>query len=114
MNIEKLGRLAVTCPRWRWMPGMLMIVGMTTMRIQREGDEKVDRCGIPDLSDPATLGCLLHLVREATGQQSSASWYPGGKHEDPHWAWYSDDCYGKLCEGATEAECLVRVLEYIR
>jgi hypothetical protein len=66
----------------------------------------------PDLSDPATLGCLLHLVREATGQQSSPSWYPGGKHDYPHWAWYSDNCYGKLCEGATEAECLVRVLEF--
>lgn len=67
----------------------------------------------PDLSDPATLGCLLHLVREVTGEkQSSASWYPGGKHDYPHWAWYSDSCYGKLCEGATEAECLVKVLEY--
>ena len=66
---------------------------------------------VPDLSDPATLGCLLHLVREATGQQSSASWYPGGKHDYAHWAWYSDDCYGKLCEGATEAECLVAALE---
>lgn len=68
---------------------------------------------VPDLSDPATLGCLLYLVREVTGEkQSSPSWYPGGKHDYPHWAWYSDSCYGKLCEGATEAECLVRVLEY--
>ncbi len=67
MNLADLGRRAVACKHWRWMPGMLMSAGMTTFRIRFEGDENVDRCGVPDLSDPATLGCLLHLVREAWG-----------------------------------------------
>ena len=131
MNLEDLGRRAVACKHWRWMPGMLASdPGGNTHRViwHDEGEKyaqtvlrdyddahvessvPVDGV-IPDLSDPATLGCLLHLVREATGEQSSPSWYPGGKHDYPHWAWYSDNCYGKLCEGATEAECLVRVLE---
>ena len=137
MTLEDLGRRAVACKHWRFLPGT-RIVGHNTMgrpmslRLlnipgsawpefwvaeTRNANEVsfmkgVEEAGfLPDLSDPATLGCLLHLVREATGEHSSASWYPGGKHDYPHWAWYSDDCYGKLCEGATEAECLVKVLE---
>ena len=35
---------------------------------------------IPDLSDPATLGCLLALVREAHGQP----------HATAHWCWEFD------------------------
>lgn len=132
MKLEELGRRAVACPRWRWMPGMLTLKGLndTAWRVLEKPKRKMhgliitdsdaivvcnrgEQPGLPDLSDPATLGCLLHLVREATGEQSSSpSWYPGGKHDYPHWAWYSDSCYGKLCEGATEAECLVKVLEY--
>lgn len=117
MNLEDLGRRAVACKRWRWMPGMAVLggfAGVDRLFTDKFGMIHVpdkDAGMVPDLSDPATLGCLLHVVREATGQQSSASWYPGGKHDYAHWAWYSDDCYGKLCEGSTEAECLVRVLE---
>lgn len=46
---HELGKRAVACSGWRWMPGM--------------------RCSpfVPDLRDPATLGCLLALVREAWG-----------------------------------------------
>lgn len=118
MDLTELGRRAVACKYWRWMPGMAVLggfAGADRLFADKWGmihapDE--DAGMLPDLSDPATLGCLLYLVREATGQQSSPSWYPGGKHDYPHWAWYSDNCYGKLCEGATEAECLVRVLEF--
>lgn len=118
MNLEDLGRRAVACKHFYWMPGMLLSNGRR-VGTWKEGDvcgssdtsPAYDGAVYPMLDDPATLGCLLHLVREATGQQSSASWYPGGKHDYPHWAWYSDSCYGKLCEGATEAECLVKVLE---
>ncbi len=64
-----LARRAVACKRWRWMPGMLTIDG------DRMSDRDIDvdvRIGLydgalPDLDDPATLGCLLALVREAWG-----------------------------------------------
>lgn len=121
-ELEALGRRAAACPRWRWMPGMLARgktpdIDNAYGRVNEEWSGSMVPHELaspwPDLSDPATLGCLLHLVREVTGEQSSSpSWYPGGKHDYPHWAWYSDSCYGKLCEGATEAECLVKVLEY--
>ena len=42
-------------------------------RCQRDGQMMVGR--LPDLTDPATLGCLLALVREAWGKPV-AVWYP--------------------------------------
>ena len=75
MSLADLGRRAVACKHWRWMPGMLMSAGMTTFRIRFEGDENVDRCGVPDLTDPATLGCLLHLVRQAWGVERAVVWW---------------------------------------
>lgn len=88
---EDLGRRAVACEGWRWMPGMLAVVpsdGDCTARLHgdvewpwemkdsdapREWDEAnfVDRNSFdgawPDFRDPATVGCLLALVREGFG-----------------------------------------------
>ena len=79
----ELGKRAVACPKWRWMPGMRTV---DAMRVIHDPDRWPDRpCAIreggwidtapprplgddlPDLSDPATLGCLLALVRTAWG-----------------------------------------------
>lgn len=74
-----LARRAVACKNWRWMPGMLTTYGL---RAEHNGDgmvaiwhdRKRNEWGeesltgrLPDLTDPATLGCLLALVREAWG-----------------------------------------------
>ena len=94
-EIEQLARRAVACKRWRWMPGMLTEKGLRV--IQRDRDGYVvwyyqDKWYIaelvpgtrPDLTDPATLGCLLGLVREAWGPTASVSvnlsgfWAVGG------------------------------------
>lgn len=87
---DDLARRAVACRHWRWCPGMLIqTVGGPTDRIagidstyihawaesqQAENPrgmwiryrlDRMDKHGVPDLTDPATLGCLLALVREA-------------------------------------------------
>jgi len=92
MSLADLGRRAVACKHWRWMPGMLAIVGTTSYRVltkpaevatavKHEDDGSVTPSafqvvkGMPDLSDPATLGCLLHLVREAWGVERAVVWW---------------------------------------
>lgn len=80
---EHLARRAVACKGWRWMPGMLDAVsGRRVSWVRTDGggtaggirdDDRVRpdnglvdwTRGLPDFSDPATLGCLLALVREA-------------------------------------------------
>ena len=67
-EIEELARRAVACKRWRWMPGMQYQAGGTVGRLsdsQCKGKLPLVAETMPNLSDPATLGCLLALVREA-------------------------------------------------
>ena len=65
-----LSRRAVACKGWRWMPGARWIVTRAAPledyagRIVESGRRAPDGPGLPDLADPATLGCLLALVRE--------------------------------------------------
>lgn len=66
----ELGRRAVASPHWRWMPGMAWSLppnarGGWPAHLHR-GRCPIPEClvPVPDFSDPATLGCLLALVRE--------------------------------------------------
>jgi len=100
MNTE-LSKRAVACKGWRWMPGMAYLHRGFTYRIGSVvGSSYDDEC-IPDLDDPATLGCLLHIVREAWGDRTIVvSW--------------SGVCW--VCDihsnaGGSEAEALVAALE---
>ena len=63
-----LGERAVQSPAWRWLPGML------DLNEDRVDSAVTDPATLapPDFRDPATAGCLLHLVREyveSTGRQ---------------------------------------------
>jgi len=87
-----LAKRAVACKHWRWMPGMLIrTIGGPTDRIagidatyihawaesqQSENPRgmwiryrrgRMEKHGVPDLTDPATLGCLLSLVESLHG-----------------------------------------------
>jgi len=107
---QDLGRRAVACKHWRWLPGMLDSDGTRVLAIHATGDAvvmlgyihtvKPTLLSPADLRDPATLGCLLALVREA--------------HRDPCWQslCFGDDTWA--IEGSdypTEAAALVAALE---
>ena len=65
---EEWGRLAVSLPGWRWMPGMLTDCG------ERVTDPSICYLGtLPDPDDPATEGCLIRLL----GPVHEAVWYTG-------------------------------------
>jgi hypothetical protein len=56
---EEWGRLAVSLPGWRWMPGMLE---QRTSERYEDGDGPWVVHKWPDPDDPATAGCLLALL----------------------------------------------------
>jgi hypothetical protein len=90
-DLLDLARQAVASPHWRWMPGMRTVevpqpppwaLPLWDEAVVYAGGDDDDEPGVctvfgatralhsgalPDLADPATLGCLLALVREAWG-----------------------------------------------
>jgi hypothetical protein len=102
------------------MPGMVTTHGQRIARVDSDGYavayyrgghlQTVEADALPDLADPATLGCLLALVREAWREPTlSVAWAGGG--------WYvvqrirrSVDAL-RWIDTATEAETLVAALE---
>ena len=120
-ELGSLGRRAVACKGWRWMPGMLP--SQLTERYQNyprlgEDPERIaafyDSGITPDFSDPATLGCLLALVRETT-KASELTTYCDSYREDGMWLVidYIDEsgAITSLTEAKNEAAALVAALE---
>jgi len=120
-----LAHRAVACPRWRWMPGMYVIEERNGAASRYfHGNGPVNTCTddggwmrfssfaglLPDLTDPATLGCLLALVREAYNDPFAHVEYELG--EWIVWA-TPEGRRGKYSMSVrkTEAEALVRALE---
>ena len=71
---EEWGRLAVSLPGWRWMPGMLGTSGDRSDRIMDHSEAKLPNLDIaPSPDDPATEGCMVRLL----GPVHEAVWYTG-------------------------------------
>jgi hypothetical protein len=139
MTLEDLARRAVACKHWRWRDGSKRVhaehrwawrlCGWRWFPCDERSNAVHDSCfaeAIPDLSDPATIGCLLALVREAWTRDPEVN----------HWVSYAVPVFDgletwrvgcildgakmfavcnlatmTLVEGKTEAEALVAALE---
>lgn len=130
-EMQDLARRAVACEHWHWMPGMLAVDGAERFRVSivshgypQGVDEQppmkvnvdLGLRWLPGLTDPATLGCLLALVREAWGDpnvtpyQCHRSDCLGVTHSDVglYWEIALD---GYLYYGPSETAALVAALE---
>jgi hypothetical protein len=107
MTSDELRALAdrvVACRHFRVMPGMRDLQGRTwTPDLLWRWLCTVDR---PDLSDPATLGCMLALVREAHADQRLTLFY---HYSYSDWRLYTPN--NAFVRSATEAGALVAALE---
>ena len=121
-----LAKRAVACKHWRWMPGMSVDARAQVGRMPHctvihidEGwgvgvHDGIEICSdlddmtgvLPRFEDPATLGCLLQLVREAhDNPRIHVRWVVGAER----WACgFDGKSYGT---GESEAEALVAALE---
>ena len=134
-DLTTLARRAVACKGWRWMPRMLAAHGSHPSQrwtclgdgawVSDEGDVASEEdmpaalalamTAGPDLDDPATLGCLLALVREAWGDPRAVTvsydendWYAMTCDRDGMVCWDGEKTAGR---GPTEAAALVAALE---
>jgi hypothetical protein len=129
-DCEALGRRAVACAKWRWLPGMTVQgihSGSKTLSwIRVEAFHNSMNCRAqaeqlenpyPNFNDAATTGCLLRLVREAWDDEwlaclgsynrEGARWtVHGGK---PHGSRFLVRVAGEHYE--SEAEALIAALE---
>lgn len=120
----KLEERVINCKHWRWMPGMLEET--SNLRVTKASTEDDPRVGLgdlndflllhshsmqglfPDLTDPATLGCLLVLVRDAYKDAYASA----GSLHDENGYWGIRDCDGfVIATGRSEREALVIALE---
>jgi len=104
--VSNLGQRAVQTGRWRWLPGMAYWWQGDRDRVQEvePGTLRTDGSLLPDLTDPATIGAALGLVREAWRDQR-AYLMPAGS------AWTVVVGDAALCGSWSEGEALVVALE---
>lgn len=113
MAITKTNKARTPAQRWLLskhppaLPSYLEKIETYVKREERTGVLwRRDACTnrwLPDLTDPATLGCLLSRVREALGDPACCPAFDGN--------WYISGSGKGHAYGATEAEALAAALE---
>ena len=136
--MTELANRAVACKGWRWLPGMLTLeeivppaitLGWDAARVLHADEgEAVRVCTVfgkvrdihdtacPDLRDPATVGALLALVREAGDDNGlhvrcMRPYAPLVGMTPPPWVLYSGRGQRWGDRHETEAAALVAALE---
>lgn len=115
-ELLKLGLQATKTEGWEWMVGMSYHPGQpysvdTVWRILDEEELKhLSYDEVPILTDPATKGCLLHLVRKFHDMPRAWVVY---REDLDKWevCWSGSTHGGTLGSGDTELEALIDALE---
>ena len=113
----ELARRLVASPRWRWMRGMIcdfgsFVCGDDEYYIFTDSGpkEKEKTSRVPDLSEPATQGCLAAMLREAH-DLVSLEWEWEGEEENILFVlWYRAPRGTEYHNGKTYGEALARAL----
>ena len=117
-----LAKRAVATKHFRWMPGMRMmhpkmgparVLCVTSQGVWVAKEEslasgfRVDEDGcLPDLNDPATLGCFFEMAREAWNDETV-----GITIDATGAGWRRSNGYWRWLVGGTEAGAFVSLLE---
>jgi hypothetical protein len=131
-ELEELGRRAVACPQWRWLPGVRWRFDVPSHKniwSRYIGPDAVDDQGeltceaIPtrrgpvliDFDDAATVGCLMAVVREVWAKTLNNGNTPVVGTSECDGMWEFGYRYGEVrvsCMwGQSEVEVLVWALE---
>lgn len=121
----QLARRAVRCKNWSWEPGMLPILpGMGPMPRRDIYRPMTPGC-VPDLTDPATIGAFMALIRrlygcphlwlsycsdDYNGSLGGAGWFIAFDYADKDSPWLRLSSQPGLFF-PTEGEALVHALE---
>ena len=106
---EDWGRIAVSLPGWRWMPGMRNVIpprsdggpGFASRILDAELTGPPPLTGLPDPDDPATAGCLLALLGPGYAVAVSIDgWVSVGSWPS---VFGEDSSLGRACIAAAEA-----------
>lgn len=118
-----LGKRAVACKGWRWMPGMLArykgdawcrVTDADSFGLPTRVRLPNPRRAWPDFRDPATVGCLLALVREVWEPHRGSSYIASTMCTGSGWGVgdpYESEAAIVLPTYGTEVAALVAALE---